>query len=171
MPPFLFTCLASGLGALVVGALFWRSGSGLRDGIALGAIAGFLGSLATMIPLQYCFLDPKNHMFFKLSVLGQTITVNAVALIALLLVVVVIWAFTLAINRLRHRWLARGGAIWRADTAPGTFVGYDISPWIFLAPTVVGLAIFTYYPAAQKLLFGYTISATRGHEYGIHMFG
>ena len=170
MPPILFTCLASCLAALVVGALFWRSGSGLQDGIALGAIAGFLGSLATMIPLQFCVLDPKNHMFFNLSVLGQTITVNAVALIAFLLVVVVIWGFALAINKLRHHWLAHGGAIWRADTAPGTFVGYDISPWIFLAPTVVGLAVFTYYPAAQNF-FGYPISATRGHQYGIHMFG
>ncbi len=161
MPPFLFTCLASCLAALVVGALFWRSGSGLQDGIALGAIAGFLGSLATMIPLQFCVLDPKNHMFFNLSVLGQTIKVNAVALIAFLLVVVVIWGFALAINRLRHHWLARGGAIWRADTAPGTFVGYDISPWIFLAPTVVGLAVFTYYPAAQNFFLG-TQLARRG---------
>ena len=161
MPPFLFTCLASCLAALVVGALFWRRGSGLQDGIALGAIAGFLGSLATMIPLQFCVLDPTNHMFFNLSVLGQTIKVNAVALIALLLVAVAIWAFALAINILRHQWLARGGAIWRADTAPGTFVGYDISPWIFLAPTVVGLAIFTYYPAAQNFFLG-TQLARRG---------
>ena len=161
MSPFLFTCVASGLGALVVGALFWRRGSRLQDGIALGAIAGFLGSLATMIPLQFCVLDPTNHMFFNLSVLGQTIKVNAVALIALLLVAVVIWGFALAINILRRQWLARGGAIWRADTAPGTFVGYDISPWIFLAPTVVGLAVFTYYPAAQNFFLG-TQLARRG---------
>ena len=162
-PAVLFTCLASGLGALVVGALLRRSGTGggMRGGMALGAIAGFLGSLATMIPLRYCVLDPENHMFFKLSVLGQTITVNAVALLGFLLVVVVAWALALAINRLRHHWQARSGGIWKVDTAPGTFVGHDFSPWIFLAPTIVGLAVFTYYPAAQNFFLG-TQLARRG---------
>lgn len=158
---FLFTCLATGLGALAVGALLRRSGGGLRGGMALGAVAGFLGSLTTMVPLQYCVLDPENHMFFKLSVLGQTITVNAVALIGFLLVMAVTWAFALAIDRLRHHWLARGGTVWQADTAPGTFVGYDFSPWIFLAPTVVGLLVFTWYPAAQNFFLG-TQLARRG---------
>ena len=161
MPPFVFTCLVSGLGALAVGVIFWRSGSSLRDGLALGAIAGFLGCLATMIPLQYCVLDPENHMFFKLSVLDQTVTVNAVVLITVLLVLVVIWAFALVINRLRHHWRTRSATVWKADTAPGTFVGYDFSPWIFLAPTLVGLAVFTYYPAAQNFFLG-TQLARRG---------
>lgn len=161
MPAVLFTCLASGLGALVVGAVLKRSGSGLLGGMALGAIAGLLGSLATMIPLRYCVLDPENHMFFKLSIVGQTITVNAVALIGFLLVMVVAWAFALAIDRLRHHWLARSASVWKADTAPGTFVGYDFSPWIFLAPTLVGLAVFTYYPAAQNFFLG-TQLARRG---------
>ncbi len=161
MPAFLFTCLASALGALVVGAVLKRRGRGLRGGLALGAVAGLLGSLATMIPLQYCVLDPENHMFFELSVLGQTITVNAVALIGFLLVIVVAWAFVLAIDRLRHHWLARGATVWKADTAPGTFIGYDFSPWIFLAPTLVGLAVFTYYPAAQNFFLG-TQLARRG---------
>ncbi len=161
MPAILFTCLASALGALVVGALLRRSGSGLLGGMALGAIAGLLGSLATMTPLKYCVLDPENHMFFKLSILGQTITVNAVALIGFLLVMVVAWAFALAINRLRRYWLARSASVWTADTATGAFVGYDFSPWIFLAPTVVGLAVFTYYPAAQNFFLG-TQLARRG---------
>jgi sn-glycerol 3-phosphate transport system permease protein len=129
--------------------------------MALGALAGLLGSLATMTPLQYCVLDPKNHMFFKLSVLGQTITVNAVALIGFLLVIVVAWAFALAIFKLRHYWLARSVTLWKVDTAPGTFVGYDFAPWIFLAPTVVGLAAFTYLPAVQNFFLG-TQLARRG---------
>lgn len=157
---FLFTCLATVLGALAVGALLRRS-NGLRGGLALGAVAGLLGSLTTMVPLKYCVLDPENHMFFRLSVLGQTITVNAVAVIGILLVMAVTWAFALAIDRLRHHWPARGGTVWQADTAPGTFVGYDFSPWIFLAPTVVGLAVFTYYPAAQNFFLG-TQLARRG---------
>ncbi len=161
MSAFLFTCLASALGALVVGALLRRSGSGLLGGMALGAIAGLLGSLATMIPLQYCVLDPENHMFFKLSVLGRTVTVNAVALIGFLLVIVVAWGFALAIIMLRRNWLARSDTVWKVDTAPGTFVGYDFSPWIFLAPTIVGLAVFTYLPAAQNFFLG-TQLARRG---------
>jgi len=131
--------------------------------MALGAVAGLLGSLATMIPLQYCVLDPENHMFFRISILGRTITVNAVAVLGILLVVVVAWAIALALDRLRHHWLARGGAVWKADTAPGTFIGYDFSPWIFLAPTLVGLAVFTYYPAAQNFFLG-TQLARRGVE-------
>ena len=163
MPSFVFTILASALGALIVGAILKRRGRGLRGGMALGAVAGLLGSLATMIPLRYCVLDPENHMFFELSVLGGTVTVNAVALIGFLLVIAVTWAFALAIDRLRHHWSARGGAVWKADTAPGTFIGYDFSPWIFLAPTLVGLAVFTYYPAAQNFFLG-TQLARRGVE-------
>ena len=163
MSAFLFTLLASALGALLVGPLLKRRGRRLGGGLALGAVAGLLGSLATMIPLHFCVLDPANHMFFKLSILGGTITVNAVAILGILLVVVVAWAFALAIDRLRHHWSARGGAVWKADTAPGTFIGYDFSPWIFLAPTLVGLAVFTYYPAAQNFFLG-TQLARRGVE-------
>ena len=100
-------------------------------------------------------------MFFELSVLGGTITVNAVTILGILLIIVVAWAFALALDRLRHHWRARGGTVWKADTAPGTFVGYDFSPWIFLAPTLVGLAVFTYYPAAQNFFLG-TQLARRG---------
>lgn len=163
MPSVLFTILASALGALLVGAILNRRGRGVWGAMALGAVAGLLGSLATMIPLQYCVLDPENHMFFRISILGRTITVNAVAVLGILLVVVVAWAIALALDRLRHHWLARGGAVWKADTAPGTFIGYDFSPWIFLAPTLVGLAVFTYYPAAQNFFLG-TQLARRGVE-------
>jgi len=163
VPSVLFTILASALGALLVGAILNRRGRGVWGAMALGAVAGLLGSLATMIPLQYCVLDPENHMFFRISILGRTITVNAVAVLGILLVVVVAWAIALALDRLRHHWLARGGAVWKADTAPGTFIGYDFSPWIFLAPTLVGLAVFTYYPAAQNFFLG-TQLARRGVE-------
>ncbi|MCY3799552.1 MAG: sugar ABC transporter permease [Chloroflexi bacterium] len=162
MSAFLFTILASALGALVAGAILKRRGRGLRGGMALGAVAGLLGSLAAMIPLQYCVLDPEHHMFFKINVLGGTVTVNAVVVLGVLLVIVVAWAFALAIDRLRHHWGAvRGSAVWKADTAPGTFIGYDLTPWIFLAPIVVGLAVFTYYPAAQNFFLGTQI-ARRG---------
>ena len=162
MSAFLFTILASALGALVVGAILKRRGRGLRGGLALGAAVGLLGSLATMIPLQYCVLDPEHHMFFKINVLGGTVTVNAVVVLGVLLVIVAAWAFALAIDRLRHHWGAvRGSAVWKADTAPGTFIGYDLTPWIFLAPIVVGLAVFTYYPAAQNFFLGTQI-ARRG---------
>ena len=67
----------------------------------------------------------------------------------------------MTINRLRRYWLARSASVWTADTATGAFVGYDFSPWIFLAPTVIGLAVFTYYPAAQNFFLG-TQLARRG---------
>ena len=114
-----------------------------------------------MIPLQFCVLDPENHMFFNLSIFGQTTRVNAVLLITVLLIVVVTWAFALAINEIRFRWMARTRIFAGADTAPGAFVGYNFSPWIYLAPTAVGLALFTYYPAAQNFFLG-TQLARRG---------
>ena len=49
---------------------------------------------------------------------------------------------------------ASGGAVWKADAALVTFVGYDFSPWNILAPARVGLAVFTYYPAARYLFLG-----------------
>ena len=127
----------------------------------MGAVSGFLGTLASMIPLQFCVLDPDNQMFFDLSIFGHSARVNAVALITALLIVAVTWAFALAINEIRHRWLARKRIIAAADSAPGAFVGYSFSPWIFIAPTVIGLALFTYYPAAQNFFLG-TQLARRG---------
>ena len=70
-------------------------------------------------------------MFFNLSIFGQTTRVNAVLLITVLLIVVVTWAFALAINEIRYRWMARKRIFAGADTAPGAFVGYNFSPWIY----------------------------------------
>ena len=153
--------MTTGIAALIVGLLYWRRERDAKSGIILGAVSGCLGTLASMIPLQFCVLDPANHMFFNLSILGYTARVNAVALIAVILIAVVTWALALAINEIRHRWLARRSSFADADTVPGAFIGYGFSPWLFLAPTVIGLTLFTYYPAAQNFFLG-TQLARRG---------
>ena len=163
MTLFVLTSITTGIGALIVGVLYWRLGRNLLTGIVWGAVAGCLGTQVTMVPLQSCVLDPEHHMFFALSLFGQPYTVNAVALITILLIVVAIWAIALAITELHHRWVTQRRIFATGEHAPGAFIRYKFTPWIFLAPTIIGLVIFTYYPAVQNFVLG-TKLARRGVE-------
>lgn len=163
MTPLIVTSIAAMIGAAIVAAIYRRNGRALVTGAVIGAIAGILGTQATMIPLQYCSFDPENHMFFQFSFLNQTLTVNAVLLLTVILIGVVIWAIALGISQIHHQWVTKGRIIPEPDTAPGVFLGHNLTPWIFLAPTVIGVAVFTYYPAVQNFVLG-TRLARRGVE-------
>ena len=154
MTPFVLTAITTSISALIVGRFYWRRGRRLLMGILLGALAGFLGTQATMVPLGYCALNPEHHMFFNLSIIGQTTSVNAVLLCAFLLIFAASWAFMLAITEFHHRWVTKKRIFGTEGHTPGAFIRHNFTPWIFLSPTIIGLGLFTYYPAVQNFMLG-----------------
>lgn len=163
MTPILFTALAMGITAIIVAAFSLFTGRGLLQGLGLGVIAGFLATQITMIPIEYCVLDPENHMFFTVSFLGQTTQVNAVLLITVVVVAVVAWAVLLGLTQILRQWMTKKRLFPYPETTPGMFSRHWVQPWVFIAPTVIGVAVFTYLPAVQNFILG-TRLARRGVE-------
>lgn len=159
--PLSLTIICTCGGALLVGALHLHFRRSILAGLGLGAVAGFLGTQLTMLPLRYCVLDPDNHMFFDVSFLGQTNRVNAVGLITVFLLIVVIWALLLALTQFYRQWTTHRRVFPVPEVTPGMFRGHHLTPWLFIAPTIIGVALFTYYPAIQNFVLG-TQLARRG---------
>lgn len=163
MTPLLLSIIATSISAFIVGLLHFYAGRRVLVGAGLGALAGFLGTQVTMVPMQYCMLDPENHMFFEFSFLGQTTRVNAVLLITVMVISIVIWAFLLFITIARHQWETNKRLMPLPETTPGMFSRQGLTPWLFIAPTIIGVGLFTYYPAVQNFILG-TQLARRGVE-------
>jgi sn-glycerol 3-phosphate transport system permease protein len=159
--PITLTIIVTLISAALVGALHARNRRNLSIGLALGALAGLLSTQLSMIPLQYCVLDPENHMFFEVSFFGQTTTVNAVTLIGGLAIAIVTWGVMLGLTVMLQEWRTKRRLLPPAETTPGMFARDRISPWLFIAPTVIGVALFTYWPAVQNFILG-TQLARRG---------
>lgn len=163
MTPLALTVLATLIGAFIFGIVHWRTGHRIGLGVAIGAVAGFLGTQISMVPIEYCVLDPENHMFFNLSFLGQTQEVNAVTLLAFIVIVIMIWAVMLVLSIVHHQWTTKRRILPLPETTPGIFRNQPFTPWLFIAPTIIGVALFTYYPAVQNFILG-TRLARRGVE-------
>ncbi len=128
------------IGAALLGFLGRRSVNGLRNGVVVGALAGAIGSQLFMLPLNYCMFEAERGQTDMLAGIGL-IVLGALALI---------WggAFLL-------RFLDRD-TDWRTlimgASTPGLFRGqWGIMPWLLLAPSLVILTLFLYYPAIDNL--------------------
>jgi sn-glycerol 3-phosphate transport system permease protein len=112
---------------------------GLRigGGAILGGLSGFLGAQLLLIPLSYCMFNPEPNsadVFFG----GLLAVSGAVIVLAL------------------ARWLVRAvfsgrglAGLVEGQSSVGTFRSWWM-PWVLLAPTLIVLALFLYYPALDN---------------------
>ncbi len=135
--PLLLILAAAIIGAAVLGLMFQRLRGSMLLGTGLGAIAGAAGSLLFMIPLDYCTFEAEREAIdraFGYGLIGVGIAI-VIAPIA--------WV---------SGRLLRGEKFVSATSQPtqGTFKhGWIALP--LLAPTLVILLGFLYYPSLETL--------------------
>jgi sn-glycerol 3-phosphate transport system permease protein len=128
--PLLITLAAALIGAAYLAISFNLRGHRALLGAGIGAVAGVVGVLFFMLPLNWCTFDPERNpidLAFGLLLIG----LGMVAALGL------------------SRWLAFALLERRLTTAahpPGAFKGW-LTPILLLAPTLIVLALFLYYPS------------------------
>jgi sn-glycerol 3-phosphate transport system permease protein len=151
MSPLSITLITALIGAVVLAVGFARSQRPPLMGALLGAAAGAIGPQIFMVPIGYCSLEPENHVFFQLIVLNQPITVNAALGLTVILIAIGVWAMLLLFDRAHAQIYRTGRLLPTLDLPSGAFRGWGAMPWLLLAPTLIVLLLFTYYPALSTL--------------------
>ena len=136
--PAIATLLATTtFGAALLGRLGRTVGRPPALAYGAGAAAGLLGPLLFMLPLGFCTFGPEATPADTL--LGYGLIAAGAALVL----------------RLAWTWLDPEAARSRAEAADttthGVFKGHPFLPWLLLAPTLVILALFLYWPAGRTL--------------------
>ncbi|TVR19449.1 MAG: sugar ABC transporter permease [Nitriliruptor sp.] len=125
------------LGAAVLGRLGVTAGRPPLFAYGTGAAAGLLGPLLFMAPLGFCTFGPEATTAD--TALGYGLMLVGAALLL----------------RLGWMWIDPEAARTRAEAADttthGVFKGHPFLPWLLLAPTLVILALFLYWPAGRTL--------------------
>lgn len=137
LSPLILVLAGAAFGAAILAFVFQRAGGRTLLGGGLGAVAGGLGSMLFMVPLDYCTFEAER------SSLDVAFGVVLVAVGVALVVSPVAW---IARRLLRHEPLVS------SDSQPtqGTFRhGWIAFP--LLAPTLVILILFLYYPSLETL--------------------
>lgn len=129
--PILILVIGAVIGGGVTGWSFQRRARSTALGVLIGAVAGGIGSLLFMLPLNFCTFEAER---------STADVVFGILLIALGIALVVLPVRWIAIR------LATGQRLAIAQASPGAFKGV-IAPWLLLAPTLVVLALFLYYPS------------------------
>lgn len=105
-------------------------------GLVLGGVAGALGSAFFMVPLEFCTFEPEfAHYNADLSFGLGIILIFVGALLGYL-----------ATNWMVNRFL--WNQVIEDDTQPGAFKG-KLIPALLLAPTILVLVLFIYYPVSE----------------------
>jgi sn-glycerol 3-phosphate transport system permease protein len=131
--PLVVLIFAALIGAASIAWLFRQTGLRLLISAAIGLMAGFGGALIFMLPLNFCTFElerPAVDLVFGLLLIaaGLVLTLSTAA-----------W--------LIRRWQGPREPQTAAHVSqPGSFRG-KITPWLLLAPTLVILALFLYYPS------------------------
>lgn len=125
--------------AVVVGTVLlaytWQQiGRSPLLGGVIGAAAGGVGSQLFMVPLNYCTFDEGRRM------LDHFVGVGLVLLGAALAIGLARWLSRLLLTEGGFRSLTAG------QSSMGVFKGW-LTPWVFLAPSLIILVMFLYYPA------------------------
>lgn len=137
LPAIVVLALSTGIGAVALGRLGVQAGRPKVFGFAAGAAAGFGGPLLFMLPLGFCTFAPEATTADL--VLGYLLMASGAAL------------------ALRIGWsvidpvAARARAQSSDSTTHGVFKGHPFLPWVLLAPTLVILALFLYWPAGRTI--------------------
>lgn len=125
------------IGGWLVGRGAQSLGRSSRIGIIVGVVVGALSPTAIMLPLRFCTFQPeatRTDLWFGIGLMVGSAAIG----------------YRLALNALdpeakqRRR---RAGD----DVSHGIFRGHAFLPWVLLAPTLVVLAVFLYWPALQTL--------------------
>lgn len=134
-PNVVVTVIPAILGAIFMGYIFMRLNRQPVIGVVMGAVAGVLGAMLFMVPLAYCPFEPERKpidTYFGIFLIG------------------IGTALTLSIaNYLAHFFFSRQPrSLIAGQSSAGTFRGW-LTPWLLLAPTLIILALFLYYPSIE----------------------
>jgi sn-glycerol 3-phosphate transport system permease protein len=134
--PLLILALTTTGGALILAYTFHRARFNAVLGAVAGAAAGFAGPLIFMLPLDFCTFEADA------KALDTAFGLVLMALGAALALALTAWVARL--------WSRRGQV--QSDPGmrqhPGAFKGW-LLPALLLAPTLLILALFLYYPALE----------------------
>jgi sn-glycerol 3-phosphate transport system permease protein len=136
--PVLILFLSALFGALILGELTGRTGGAKARivGAGVGAVAAIFGALLFMAPLNFCTFESDRKpidLAFGLFLIAAGI------------------ALTLWIAAWISGKVLRGESLFAlAQPTQGTFKG-RIMPFLFLAPTLIILLLFLYYPSIDTL--------------------
>jgi sn-glycerol 3-phosphate transport system permease protein len=145
--PLLILSAAALFGAFIVARTFAQIQRPVLFGAALGAVTAAAGSQLFMIPLNYCTFEPERD---PLDVLFGVVLIGAGMAL-----------FLVPLNWLARRYLARHTVIQQTvPSAQGLFRGW-LTPILMLAPTLIVLLGFLYYPSLDTLRIS-TLLALRG---------
>ena len=128
MLPFIIAGVGALVGALV---LAWsipkaKTANTRYVWTLIGATAGAVGALMFMLPLEYCTFDPERE---------------AIQVIVGVLLIGVGMLITIGFTR-----AAALGQLTSIVNTSGTFPYQRFLPWLLLAPTLIILILFLYYP-------------------------
>lgn len=129
--PLIIIILAGIIGAALMAFAFQRSARGPLMGGILGAAGGAIGSLIFMVPLNYCTFEAERT------------TLDAI--FGILLVAAGMGIVLMPLRWLVDRWTGTGLRLSDGRAQQGMFKG-RLMPWLLLAPTLVILLLFLYYP-------------------------
>lgn len=132
--PLLITLATALIGALVLGYTFWkpgRSSGRAAIGASVGALAGVAGTLLFMLPLNFCAFEAERPAID--AAFGLLLIFLGMAL--------ALYIAGWVLNHLLER-----TPLFTAQAQAGAFKGW-LMPFILLAPTLIVLALFLYYPA------------------------
>ncbi len=149
MAPILISLCTTVVGALTFWLSFKRANRWPRTGLILGAGAGFLGPQLTMIPLRYCAFDPEHSYMLSLRVVGHDLRLNASALVGIGFIILSTCATLLIVKVLCDQYQRTGYIVPPQEYSSRFFKGWSWLPWALLAPTLISIALFTYYPAIK----------------------
>lgn len=133
----LLPLLAGLSGALWVGSRFRRIERPVLLGAALGGLAGGLGSLIFMVPLDFCTFEPERKAIDMAFGVGLVLAGMAIPL----------WPLLAWIRKERERRLGIPGP---AVQERGIFKQGWLA-WLLLLPTFAILVVFLYYPGLDTL--------------------
>jgi sn-glycerol 3-phosphate transport system permease protein len=136
--PFSITITAALIGAVLVGLTFARYHRSPLIGIGIGLLVGAVGGNLFMLPLGYCTYQETR------TPLDVGFGIALVAVGTALLTYAACWIA-------RWRFTRVPGATAVPQSAQGVFRVNRWIPWLFMAPTLLILIVFLYYPSLDTI--------------------
>jgi sn-glycerol 3-phosphate transport system permease protein len=124
-------------GAVILGRAAQAAGRRRELGAGVGAAAGFSGPLLLHVPLNFCTFAPDAAAADR--VLGYLLAFAGAAL-----TVRIAWTLLDPVA-------AKARARSSDSTTHGVFRNHPVLPWVLLAPTLVILILFLYWPAVRTV--------------------
>lgn len=128
--PLLVLVVAATVGALLLNILLRKQSRGTLLVSAVGAVSGAAGAAAFMVPLNFCtFETERDPVDFWFGIGLTAIGILAITGLAS-------WVLNAILQRRR---------LFEVQASPGAFRGSGLA-FLFLAPTLIILVLFLYYP-------------------------